>query len=479
MSVKTQVVKAVRWTAAGRVASQVVTWGITLYVIRILSPEDYGLMSMAMALIGFCLLVNELGVVPAFIQVKEIDVYRTRQVFGLVLVFNFTGVVLLIVGAPYYEAFFGEERLVEILWVLSIALVALALGSVPSALLMREIEFKLVSIIDFNANIFSALITLGLAIYGMGVWALVAGSVTLAVIRAGGMLIVTRFWLLPVFRFDGMGEMIWFGAKISAQKILWYFGSQLDVILIGKLLGKSPLGIYSVGHHLDSMPMHKVMGIVNQIAFPAYSRLQDDMPRVCSYFLQTSGLFCLVYFPVMWGLSSVAPELVAVFLGETWQGATIVLQILCLAIPFRLCLNLWPALIGAIGRPGLNLTNMVIELVIMACCIATGVTWGIQGAAVGAGIVYVTAWAVISIRCLPLIGATRLSQVITMVPAMLCSGAMYAAVYGARLALPEGLPNSVRLGLLVVAGAAVYGGLAFTFNRDTLKQAIALLTSRQ
>lgn len=176
MSISIQVITAVRWMAAARFGGQIATWAITIYVIRILSPEDYGLMSMAAVLMGFAMLVNELGLVPALIQAKKIDDYLVRQVFGALLVSNLAFCVVLYVAAPYFALFFEDGRLAPIVRVLAIMLPIASIGAVPEALLQRSIEFKGLTVVQFLSMIAGSLTTLALALGGSGVWALVIGT---------------------------------------------------------------------------------------------------------------------------------------------------------------------------------------------------------------------------------------------------------------------------------------------------------------
>lgn len=479
MSVKAQVISAVRWTAGGRLASQVVTWAITLVVIRLLTPEDYGLMGMALVIIGLCTLMSDLGIAAALIQTKDLDDYVVRQSYGLVLLVNFALCVAVFASAPLVAAFYGEERLVLILRVLSLTFIVQSLASVPRALLTRSIEFKHISIVEFVAVITNSLVTLALAFSGYGVWALVVGNIAVCVVNTVGILLVCGLKITPVFRFGGMGKLISYSIKISGQRIVWFFGQNLDVILIGKLLGKTTLGYYSVGFHLASMPMHRVMAIINQVAFPTFSRIQDDPALVRNYFLEMSKLISLIFFPLMWGLSSVSEEVVAIFLGEKWSNASFVLIVLCLAIPFRVNATVLPPLMNAIGQPGKTLVNSITEASIIAIGVLIGVAWGLSGVVIGVSCAYLIAWQVVLWRCLPYLGTTWSQVAAALSPTVFSAATMYAAVYLSKMLLFQDLAPPVMLGLMIFVGAAVYGGLTLVFNRDTVNQAIMVITSKQ
>ena len=112
MTLKSQVITAMRWTAGARFSAQLGTWAITIYVIRLLSPEDYGLMSMAAILMAFTTMINEFGVIQALIQKETIDEYLTRQVFGFIVILNIAILIIVILIAPYFADFFGNEQLI-------------------------------------------------------------------------------------------------------------------------------------------------------------------------------------------------------------------------------------------------------------------------------------------------------------------------------------------------------------------------------
>src|SRR3984893_10569121 len=122
MSIKADVVNAVRWAAAGGLAGQLGSWAITIYVVRILNPTDYGLMSMAAVLMGFAMLLNELGVIPTLIQSQRVDDQLIRQLFGFVIISNMLTFCLLFIIAPGLSTFFGEPRLTAVARVLALTM---------------------------------------------------------------------------------------------------------------------------------------------------------------------------------------------------------------------------------------------------------------------------------------------------------------------------------------------------------------------
>ena len=464
-----------RWSAAARFSAQIGTWAITLYVIRILSPEHYGLMSMASILMGFSMLVNELGVIPALIQRRDVNEYMIRQVFGFVLISNFLLFILLYLFAPYFSLFFEQSQLTLIVRVLSLSLLISALSAVPMALLQREIRFKGISVVEFVAMIFASLTTLLMATLGFGVWALVIGNISLITAKTVGILIVSRFRLLPVFRFHGLREIFVFGAKITGQRILWQVNSQVDVLLVGKLLGNQALGIYSVAFQLATLPMSKVMSIVNQVAFPAYSRLQQDAGLAAEYFLKSIRLACLIFFPLLWGFSSVSEEFVDAFLGHKWEDAKIVLRLITLTIPLRVMANLLAPLTDGLGHPGLGLRNLLTSTAIIPVAVLIGIQWGLVGICAGLIVAYSTALLINFRRSFRVLNIRPREFVNAVTPSAFSAGVMYLMVTIVGTYVVADASAISRLAILIMTGVMVYLALTFLFNRETVFRAYDLI----
>lgn len=113
-----------------------------------------------------------------------------------------------------------------------------------------------------------------------------------------------------------MRSLLAFGGNVTASRLLWFFFTQIDVIIVGKMLGKEMLGFYSVSMQLASMPVQRVSAIVNQVAFPVFSKIQHDHQQFRNVVLKAIRVLSLVAFPILWGISSVADELVLLVLGE-------------------------------------------------------------------------------------------------------------------------------------------------------------------
>lgn len=478
MSVKTEVLNALRWSAAGRLAGQLGSWAITIYVIRTLNPADYGLMGMASILIPFATLLNELGMIPALIQSRLVDEQLIRQLFGFVIISTLLMFWLLFVTAPVLSGFFDEPRLTPVTRALAAGMVIGAISAVPNALLERELQFKGISVVEFSSMIVGSLTTLACAIAAFGVWSLVIGQLVSTTAKTFGILIVSRFCLAPSFGWSRLKSVFTFGANITGQRVLWYAHTSADVLLIGKLLGDHALGVYSVAFQLATLPVSKVFGIVNRVAFPAYARLQHDNRQAADYFITSVRLTWFVFCPMLWGLSSVSREFVEVFMGRNWSEATTVLALVPLIVPFRVILLLIAPVTDGLGRPDIGLRNLLTSTTLIPLAILIGTSKGLIGVCVALIIASIIALVINCRRSFVLLELRPEVLARAVAPTAMAGSTMYGSVWLLKVFVLAGAAAPWRLGASIVTGTIVYCLMTFLVNRGAVRQCLALIRGR-
>lgn len=476
MTIHAQVMTGLRWTLGARLMAQLITWAITLVVIRILTPSDYGLLAMASIFISFLSMFSEFGLGSAVIQKAAIDDATLRRVFGLVLIIHFTMAALLILGAPVIAGFFGEERLVAIIRVLALQFVVVVFAVIPDALLQRRMHFRGRALFDLSAAVIGSVVTLALAIAGHGVWSLVVSALISQTWKTIGVNVLAPYFRAPKFSLEGMRPLIRFGWHVTASQMLGAIVAQSDILIGGKWLGKEALGFYSVAMHLASLPIQRLSGIVNQVAFPAFARMQHDVPRVGANLLLGIRLLSFVAFPILWGVSSIAPEIVNVLLGPKWMPAIVSLQTLAMVMPVRMISNFGVNAMQGMGRSDIIMRNAIFTAIVTPVACFLGVyEWGLIGLSV--------AW-LIAAPLSFLQGMTRSAQalhlglgrvVMAMGPAAFSSALMYAAVILVRWLLPPGFSGIARMCVLIMAGAVTYFVASAMLNRNGMREVLGTI----
>lgn len=481
MSLRTDVLHSLKWLAGVRFGGQLIAWAITIVVIRILKPADYGLMAIAEVLIGFAILFQELGLYSAMVQKRDLTHRQTEQAFGFLIVTNLCIYALVFSIAPLLAGFFDDPRLTNIVRVLAIQFPLTSFGVVQDAMLSRNMRFKRKSLANLAITLGNGFTTLGFALAGAGVWALVFGSLAGAVIRPVALTVAARHWCRPRFSREGMSEMLHFGGFVTVNRLLWYFYSRSDVFIIGKLLGKELLGFYSIAMQLASLPMQKVSELLDQVGFAAYSTVQHDMAAIRSHFLKAIRVLSFLAFPVFWGIASISPELVNIVLGQRWEKAIVPLQLLGLVMPIRMIGHGTGSPLLAIGRPQIATVNTFLALVIMVPAFFIGTYFG---GLVGASLAWVIGYPILVVArlhfSLPPLGLTRRQYFGAMAGPALGGAVMYGTVMLVREAIAAPLLKPVAgMALLVVTGALVYFLFMWIFCRTRFLEIIALVVRKR
>jgi teichuronic acid exporter len=476
MSFRAQVLSAFRWSAGAKIVSQLVTWALTLLVIRLLTPADYGLVAMATLFVGLLGMLAEAGLGPVIVQAQTLDRRLSRQIFGLVLVIHFSVFLALVAAAPFIAAFFAQPSLTPMVQVLAVQFLVWAFAVMPSALLTRNLAFRGQSLIELSGALVGGATSLVLALQGFGAWALVISSIVLTVWRTIGLNLVAPYLERPVFALAGMRGSLAFGGSVTAARLLWYVSSQADIFIGGKFLGKELLGYYAVAMHLASLPVQKMSGISNQVVFPAFARIQTDPQSYRAYLLRAIHLLSLVSVPVLWGISAVAPELVDVFLGEKWRPASVTLQLLGLVMPLRIVGVFMATAVQGLGHADILLRNSLAYAIVMPIAFLIGVRWGL----VGLALAWVIAMPLVfASNCRAILGRLGISWgafLDAISRPMLIGAAMYGAVAGARqlLAPVVGGP-ALLLAALVAVGAIVYVACCLALDRAGVRELAGLV----
>lgn len=478
MNLRSQALSGFRWTASVRLLSQVITWAITLVVIRLLTPADYGLLAMATVFVSFLAMFSELGLGAAVVQKTDVDDELLRRAFGVILVIHFSLAALLMLSAPLIGAFYDEPRVVPVIRVLSLQFVLAAFAVIPDAQLQRRMEFRNRSLLDLSGAIVASFTTLGMASAGAGVWALVAGSMLSQIVKTIGINWLSPFRHWPEFSVKGLRSLLRFGGHISAAQVFWMFYSQVDVLIGAKLLGKEVLGFYSIAMHLASLPNQRISGLVSQVAFPTFSRMQHDLTKVGVNVLLGVRILSFFAFPVLWGMSSIATEMVGVILGAKWGPSVVPLQVLALIIPLRMIGNFVQVAIQGIGRSDVVLHNAIWATLIAPSVFFIGANWG---GLLGLSLAWLIVGPLVSlqgmVRGLPALGLRLGGLAMAMMPAASAGVFMYGAVTAARHMTTVGQEGPLHLCVLVGVGAFSYGMVSFCINRKGMLEVLEMLRS--
>jgi len=261
---------------------------------------------------------------------------------------------------------------------------------------------------------------------------------------------------------------------MAVGQLFWFLQSQSDVFIAGRALSPHLLGIYTTSLFLTQIFVSKFVPPLNEVAFSAYARIQDDPKARAAAFLKAVQLVMLAALPFYAGLAAAAEPLVYAVLGEKWAEVVPVVRLLAFAMPMMTLQVLYSPACDAIGRPGVGVVNGAIGATLLTVSFLLGVRGGVTGLATAWVVTYPLYLVISSRRALPVIGVSWQAVARAAAPAILCAGAMATLVVGVDRLLPS-LDAVPRLAMLVALGAVSYAGLLLAFARNTVREVVRLV----
>jgi teichuronic acid exporter len=378
---ESRVIRSTGWLAATRLGTQGVSWAATLVLARLLTPQDYGLFAMAMTMLAFLQLFQEIGLGTAIIQRQNITGEQLNAVFWIVVSTSLVITLISALGAPLVAAFYREPRLAGMARILALTFLLNALGMIPYNLLTRAIDFPRRSLAEALGVIVGVSTSLTLAYWGHGVWALVLGHLAGALIRNATLIMLCGWLPARVVSFGQVRGMLSFGLRMSAVEALGTVSTALNRTIIGRFTGSLGLGLFAMADTLSS-GVHRIStSLVNQFSLPVFSAVQEDEEVLRRSFLRLSKYLAVVAVPAQVGLTLVARDLVLALLSGKWLAMVGLLKVFCLSgIAYVLPLPV-SALLTARGRAQTLLRLAWLATVLSTAAFLAGSPFGLAGIA--------------------------------------------------------------------------------------------------
>jgi O-antigen/teichoic acid export membrane protein len=479
-----RVKSAVIWRSGTQIVSQMLSWGTTLAVIHILNPADYGLFAMTTVVLAFLTFLSGYGFVSALIQTETVDQNRVRQAFGLLILLNGSlALFQLLVAAPLAATYYREPMVAELLRWQSLIYLSTPFIALPEALMTRELEFRKLAIVNLSTAIFGAVVSLTMALLDYGVWTLVVTPIGMFWLRAILLVVLTRFRIIPNFDLRGSGDIWAFGLTLLAGHGFWIIQSQSDIFIAGRHFDKHQLGLYSTALYVTQLFASKFVPPLNEVAFPAYSRLQNDRPAMLAGFLKAVRLIMLIACPVYVGMALAASPFVEFVMGAKWTEATPILQILALAMPALTLHILFGPAFNAIGKPYLTLRGAIFGALLMPMTYIFAVQFGILALAASWFVAMPLLLMFTIMQARTHMGLSPRKLLAAVMPGLATALAMGLVVwsidYVATHYVWATIPALARLAMLAVVGAATYVALLRFGARQTFDEVVGLVVLRK
>ena len=456
-NLRQNVISATGWSATTRIGSQLLSFTFAIILMRLLSPEMFGIMGMIMVFIGFAKLFSDFGLSAAIIQRENLETRHLNSAFWFNFVIGLCLTLTFVVLSPLVARFYGNAILTPLTIVASFNFVIGSLSIIQRSLLVRKMDFRNIAFVEVLAFSLGGGVGIGMALLGYGVWSLVGQSVVTSVSNTLLMWVVSDWRPSGLFQWGAIRDLWRFGAYLMGGNILLYCVRHFDDLLVGRVFGGVELGLYTRAYGLMMLPLGVISRLIAVVLFPAFSSIQHDKERVARGYLEAIQAVALITFPLMIGLLVISQDFVLTFFGEEWIGLVPLIRVFCLAGMIESISTFNGTIYQSQGRPDLQFRVAIAVGLVSIVAIVVGLQWGVLGVAVGYATYSLVATYPTMAIALSLVGLNFSTVVKNLTGILGCTLIMGFTVWGMGwLLLPASWPHWLRLAVQVPFGVLLY-----------------------
>ena len=456
---------SVRRSISINFASKYVEYGLALLsgivLARILTPEDFGIYSIAASVVLLGYLFRNFGVGQYIVQAARVTDEMLRAAFSVTLVVSWTIGLLLILGAPTLGRFYEEQGVTLVLYFLSLNFFLLPFGAITNALLRREMRFEKIAVIDISAAV-TALI--------VGLTAAFMGASYMSIAWASNASTFVSILVTPLFRppgtpwlpgTKGFRNVLSFGVKVGAMDLSNSGTDSATELVIGKAHGLHDLGIYSRAYGTFRLFEFAFVQTIRPVVLPFLSRAKHDEEDLGDIYLKILTLTSIFAIPFFAFLCVNAAEVIALLYGDQWGAAAPVLQVMCVAGAFFAPTLFFEQMLIANGRPGQAMRFVVLSQVLRLGALALLAWVSLEAAAVALIVGFVARLGFVVGLAKQFFALDIGGFVRVIFPAVVVAGLLAASTVGTRVfVIPDG---GSFLTLLITGVIALILWLSFVF----------------
>lgn len=449
------------WRFAERCGAQGVSFVVSIVLARLLAPELYGTISLVTVFTTIMQVFVDSGMGNALIQKKDADDLDFSSVFYFNVVVCAVLYLVMFCAAPVIARFYEDMSLVPIIRVLSLTLVISGVKNVQQAYVSRTMQFKRFFFATLGGTVGAAVIGIGMAYAGYGVWALVAQQLFNAAMDTVVLWVTVKWRPKRMFSWKRLKSLLSFGSKLLASSLLDTVYNNLRQLIIGKVYSTEDLAYYNKGQQFPNIVITNINSSIDSVLLPVMSAEQDDIPRVKQMTRKAIRTSSFVIWPMVIGMAACAEPLIEVLLTEKWLPCVPFLRVFCITYGF------WPIhtanlnAIKAVGRSDIFLKLEIVKKAVGLLSIVVSVSLGVHAIAIA---MLITAPISAMINAFPnrkLLGYRYREQLKDILPSLLLSLVMGAVVYAMSW-----LPWSR---LMVLAAQVLTGVLIYVVGARALK----------
>lgn len=325
-----QATQAAGWATVGTIGAALLTTVSTVVLARLLSVEAMGLAALSLLIVGFFEIITDLGLGAALIQRNKFDKFYLNTVFWSATLFSIVLYCIIVGTASYTAALVNQPKLIEILPVAGFVLIIGSLKVVPYNLMAKELRFDQRAKAELLSTLVGMCVTIALAVANFSYWSIIIGLIVRSAVLS---LVVLLFvnWL-PGTATDrkSFTQLLNVGLPLVGSRVLWYGYVKASTLIVSRALSPTALGHFTMAGTIVDIVAGRIGGVVNQVCFPVFAKLQNDPTRRRTAFLRVTTICAVIMTPLLVGMIMVADVAIPLIFTEKWSPMIAVFKVLCI-----------------------------------------------------------------------------------------------------------------------------------------------------
>lgn len=462
------------WRFLERCGAQLVTFFVTLVLARLLSPDEFGLVALIVSLTNIIQLIVDSGLGLALVQKIDANNKDFSTVFYANVILCTGMYILLFIAAPMIARFYNIKTMTILIRVLGLNIVVAGLKNVQQAYVSRYMLFRRFFLATLGGTICAAIIGIGMAYLGYGVWALIVQNLVNVIIDTIILWITVKWKPEKYFSLKRFKQMFSYGWKLMAASVLDAGYSNIQALLIGHIYSTTDLGIYNQGEKIPKFVIGNINASIDSVLLPAMSSVQGERERVKKMTRRSITVSTYVMAPMLMWLFVVAPSFIKFILTDKWLPSVPYLRIFCIIYLFYPIHTANLDAIRAVGRSDMILKLEIIKICIGMMLLIPAMYHGMHAIAYSLLINSFIAQIINAWPNKKLLQYTYIEQMKDILPCVFSSIIMGICIY------PIGyikIPVFFMIFIQLMVGVVIYMGLSFFLKIDIYKYIFGAIKS--
>jgi len=465
-------VRALKWSTISKLSQQGLQYISTIILVGVLSPDDFGLMAMAMIVIGFLDIFKDLGTSSAIIKEENPSNDLKCSLFWVNVGFGLLIFLIIYFISPYIAALFNTARVIEVLQLLSLSFFIAGFSVQQKALLEKELSFQKLSLIELFSSAIAFLVAVFLALNNFGVWSLVWQVISNTFINTTLVWVFSNWKPGFILKYSELRKIKTYSTNLVGFNIINYFARSGDYFLIGKFLGDYALGHYYLAYRIMLYPLRNITVVISRVIFPAFSKIQRENSKLRDAYVSVTNSIGMITFPMMAGLAVLSFNITETFFGKNWD-TTLVAQIIIILAP----VGAIQSIVHTVGNiyQVKGKTDWMLKWSLFATSITIlgfiiGLNWGIIGVAISYLVTnlllilpaFIIPFKLINLSIVKFFRSFELTALSVL--------GMSVILFIASYLIGDHYSEIVTLIILIILGIGSYAMISYLINRDKLRE---------